>query len=99
MSKLLTGDGTWHLFPTIVGDDICVHDQIATWFGGDSGPQDDGETASGIRTKSRQLLMGCSVPLQRMLRPSKSLGTPEDHQAADQAIIMGMLLHVFGLSS
>jgi hypothetical protein len=76
MSKLLTGDGTWHLFPEIIGDDICVHDQIATWFGGDSDPMDDGETASGIRTKGRPLLIGCSLPMDFGKRVKNTQGSP-----------------------
>jgi len=38
---------------------------IATFFGGDSDPQDDGETASGINTKGHPDLMGCALPLCR----------------------------------
>lgn len=35
---------------------------IATWFGGDSDPMDDGRTACGYNTKGHPDLLGCSLP-------------------------------------
>lgn len=50
----------------VVGDDLVVTNQIATWFGGqrdkDSG-QDSGETASGLNTIASPNYMGCALPL------------------------------------
>lgn len=45
------------------GADILVKDAVATWFGGDNDPQDNGETASGINTKGNPGLMACSLPM------------------------------------
>lgn len=36
---------------------------IATWFGGNNDPDDDGETASGINTKDNPDVMGCALPI------------------------------------
>src|SRR5579859_6774040 len=51
-------------FPVIrSGDDLVVPRTAATWFGGDSDPGDNGETASGVPTKGHPALLGCALPL------------------------------------
>jgi hypothetical protein len=51
-------------FPVIrSGDDLVVPRAAATWFGGDSDPGDNGETASGVPTKGHPALLGCALPL------------------------------------
>ena len=47
----------------IVGDDLVVTGQFATWFGGSDDQQDDGSTASGISTKRNPAILGCALPL------------------------------------
>ena len=47
----------------IVGDDIVIRGQHATWFGGSDDPLDDGQTASGISTKSNPNYLGCAFPM------------------------------------
>lgn len=63
-SKVLKGDGTWAYTAMVVGDDIVVTNTYATAFGGDSDPQDNGETASGINTKGNPNLKGCSLAMR-----------------------------------
>lgn len=36
---------------------------IASWFGGDNDPDDDGQTASGVMTKGNPGVMGCALPI------------------------------------
>ena len=48
---------------SVVGNDIVVTGQIATWFGGANDPQDDGETASGVSTKANPHFFGCALPM------------------------------------
>lgn len=50
---------TWKC--TYTGDIIGYG--IATWFGGDDDPQDDGSTASGLSTKGNPTLQGCALPI------------------------------------
>ena len=51
-------------FPVIRnGDDLVVSRAAATWFGGDSDPGDNGQTASGVPTKGNPSLLGCALPL------------------------------------
>lgn len=57
----LRGDGTWPFFASVVGNDIVVRNIRATCFGGANDPQDSGETASGISTKSIETL-GVALP-------------------------------------
>lgn len=52
--------------PWLVGDINVGTEQvpvIATWFGGDSDPQDDGQTSSGLVTKGHPTMVGCALPL------------------------------------
>lgn len=70
--------GRWHLAgdpskgrlytsvldPIIDGPDLLVESARATWFGGDSDPEDNGETASGVLTKGHPELLGCALPMQ-----------------------------------
>jgi hypothetical protein len=51
-------------FPVILsGDDLVVPRTAATWFGGDSDPGDNGQTACGVPTKGHPTLLGCALPL------------------------------------
>jgi len=51
-------------FPVVrQGDDLVVPRTVATWFGGDHDPEDNGETASGVSTKGNPTLLGCALPL------------------------------------
>jgi len=54
---------------TVDGADLVVTGQLATWFGGSDDPQDDGQTASGISTKSNPSFLGCALPLDYKLPP------------------------------
>ena len=36
---------------------------IATWFGGNDDPQDDGSTASGVNTRDNPAIQGCALPI------------------------------------
>jgi hypothetical protein len=59
----LSGHGLhWKL--VVDGDDLIVENGIATWFGGDSDPQDDGTTASGNNTKGHPKLIACALPMR-----------------------------------
>jgi hypothetical protein len=97
-SKLLIGDGTWPFQAYIDGDDICVDDIVITCFGGwgdgESDPQDDGRTASGMNTRT-QSVVGVSIAMDgRMFR---SL-TPAVHAALDGAPIP-RLMNSVGLTA
>jgi hypothetical protein len=51
-------------FPVVRdGDDLLVPRAAATWFGGDSDPGDNGQTASGVPTRGHPALLGCALPL------------------------------------
>jgi hypothetical protein len=51
-------------FPVFVqGDDLVTPIAHATWFGGDSDPEDNGQTASGVPTKGNPGLLGCALPM------------------------------------
>ena len=59
-NKIISPD--W--FPVrIEGNDIVVDKASATWFGGASDPQDNGETSSGVSTKLHPTILGCSLPM------------------------------------
>jgi len=60
---VLEGDGQWGFKVTVDGDDLLVDPARATWFGGDSDPEDNGETASGVMTKGHPDLLGCALPI------------------------------------
>ncbi len=60
-NALVGGDG-WNFTAEIDGEDIVVRGVRATCFGGDSDPEDNGETASGVRTKGNPDLLGCALP-------------------------------------
>lgn len=61
--KTLTGDGSFPFTASIDGTDIIVRDVYSTFFGGDSDPEDNGETASGLLTKGNPSIMGCALPM------------------------------------
>lgn len=77
---ILRGDGTWKWTAEIDGLDIVVRNAVATCFGGDSDPQDNGETASGINTKGNPNLIACSLPMDGRQFPHM---TPAEHAALD----------------
>ncbi|CAN5461851.1 hypothetical protein BH20VER3_BH20VER3_00860 [soil metagenome] len=62
-SSFLLGDGTWNWCARVDGLDIVLEDVSMTWFGGDHDPLDNGETASGIRTKGNPDLLGVALPV------------------------------------
>ena len=51
---------TWKLYAD--GADLCCLG-IATWFGGASDPDDNGETASGLSTSANPDFLGCALPI------------------------------------
>lgn len=62
------GDGTWPFVAVQDGEDIVLRARTGaqmrvTWFGGDNDPQDNGETASGIRTRGNPTISGCALPM------------------------------------
>jgi hypothetical protein len=59
---VLSGDGSWSFTADIVGDDIVVHDIVITCFGGAFDPQDNGQTASGVNTKTNAI-RGVSIAM------------------------------------
>jgi hypothetical protein len=62
MRKLPSEEG-WSFEAFVDGDDIVVENATATWFGGDDDPDDNGETASGVRTAGNPDCMGCALPV------------------------------------
>jgi len=62
MSKEIRRPG-WSFVVIVEGDDLVVTDTTATWFGGDSDPNDSGETASGYPTRGHPDLIACSLPM------------------------------------
>jgi hypothetical protein len=64
--RVLVGDGSYlsvGLRVLVDGDDLLVKNVRATWFGGGNDPDDSGLTASGVATRGRPNLMGCSLPM------------------------------------
>lgn len=61
-SNLIASPG-WKFKVEIDGDDLWVRRTTSTWFGGDSDPLDNGETASGYPTKGHPELIACSLPM------------------------------------
>jgi hypothetical protein len=61
--KVLKGTGTWGFEALVDGNDIIVRGAKATWFGGLSDLQDNGETASAISTIKRPDIEGCALPM------------------------------------
>jgi hypothetical protein len=59
---ILRGDKTWPFVAKFIGT-IFVDNVVATWFGGDVDPQDNGQTACGYPTKGHPDLLGCSLPM------------------------------------
>jgi hypothetical protein len=60
---MLSGDGSYKFQAAVDGKDLVVQNVKATWFGGDDDPEDDGSTASGVRTKGNPALLGCALPM------------------------------------
>lgn len=73
-AQFLLGDGTWPFVPRIDQGDIVIDDIICTCFGGSDDSQDDGNTASGLNTKSNPDLQGASVPMDMIKTHHMSLG-------------------------
>lgn len=59
---ILTGSPGWRFSARIVGDDVLLENVTATWFGGVNDPLDNGDTSSGISTRSPGVL-GCALPV------------------------------------
>jgi hypothetical protein len=72
---ILRGDRTWPFAVKFTGT-LFVDDVVATWFGGDSDPQDDGQTACGYPTKGHPDLLGCSLPLDLDRTERATEGSP-----------------------
>jgi len=72
---VLQGDGSYGWGAIVDGDDLVVRNVRATWFGGDSDPLDNGETASGVNTKGHPNLDGCALPMTGMHVPNTE-GSP-----------------------
>ena len=53
----------WSFSVIVHGEDLCVENTTATWFGGAKDPMDSGDTASGVKTKGNPDLLGCSLPM------------------------------------
>lgn len=62
----------------VSGNDIIVSGGIMTWFGGDSDPEDDGQTASGFSTKANLKSKGCALPkdIGKQFKPTYGSGIP-----------------------
>lgn len=58
------------------GPDLLVRGALATWFGGDDDPQDNGETASGVNTKGNPTLLGCALPMHGFRNVHSTVGSP-----------------------
>ena len=69
------GDGSFGFVAVVDGDDLVITDVRATWFGGDSDPNDSGDTASGISTKNNPDILGCSLPMST-IEPRACAGSP-----------------------
>jgi hypothetical protein len=78
------GQTSWPFAATINGT-ISIGPGLATWFGGDSDPQDDGTTASGVNTKGNPGLMGCALPMTDC-GESATQGSPIPHLDWFQAV-------------
>jgi len=53
----------WSFSVIVLDDDLLVENTTATFFGGDHDPMDNGETASGVKTKGNPDLLGCALPI------------------------------------
>jgi hypothetical protein len=88
MATIDKGDHSYGFVLETDGDDIVVRNAKTTWFGGDTDPNDSGETASGRRTKGNPDIMGCALPMDlsiaspanqrpRNFEPTKGSGLPK----------------------
>lgn len=59
----LQGAGNYPFDLLVDGADLVARDVLATWFGGDDDPNDNGETASGVMTRGNPGVLGCALPL------------------------------------
>ena len=60
---ILIGGPGFYFHACVVGPDIVVRGVLATWFGGQHDPQDNGQTASGVDTKKNPDVAGCALPM------------------------------------
>jgi hypothetical protein len=67
----------WTFSAETDGDDIVVSNTTATWFGGDSDPLDNGETASGTMTKRNPFCMGCALPMLPQVKSTADSPIPK----------------------
>jgi hypothetical protein len=63
MAIIDKGDHSYKFVLETDGDDIVVRNVKTTWFGGDTDPDDSGETASGRVTKGNPGILGCALPM------------------------------------
>ncbi len=75
---ILQGDGSWPFNVQFSGT-FQVDNVVATWFGGDSDPQDSGQTACGFPTKGHPDLLGCALPMELCTRSTATMGAPFPH--------------------
>lgn len=87
---VLKGDGTWPFTARVDGDDIVVENVKATCFGGSSDPQDNGDTASGMSTKTNPLIQAVSLPMDGRQFPGMSAA---EHRALDGSPIPRLPWH------
>lgn len=83
-AQFLLGDGTWGFVPRIDQGDILIEDVICTCFGGSDDPQDNGDTASGLNTKSNPGFQGASVPMD--ISKSKHVSLGASHRIVRKAL-------------
>lgn len=76
----VVGDGTWPWSAWAVGDDIMIRNARATCFGGSNDPDDSGETASGISTRTNPNLAAVALPMDG--RSFRGM-TSAEHRALD----------------
>jgi hypothetical protein len=61
--QIVKGDDRFGFVVEVDGEDLVVKQTVATWFGGKSDPEDNGETASGISTIKRPAIVACALPM------------------------------------
>lgn len=90
LGSFSVGNGEWPYIVEIQGNDLLMKDVVCTCFGGADDPQDKGETASGINTKTHPNAKGVSLAMDG--RQFEHL-TEEEHEALDGSPIPKMPWH------
>ncbi len=63
IGDIIIGGQGFYFHVVVTGPDLVVRGVLGTWFGGAHDPQDYGETASGVNTKTSPDVVGCSLPM------------------------------------